>query len=131
MFNNKLFSNTTVAYNHYQMSMADSYKKEATGTEKKTNTDPMHNETYTYNSDYRSGYTMLVSRQISTIRLPEPSYQIRRLLSESYVPSGGHNLQCERSRKRISSTRYHLIKILLTVICMVMNALCMQKMTST
>lgn len=32
VFNNKLFSNTTVAYNHYQMLMADSYNKEITGT---------------------------------------------------------------------------------------------------
>ena len=47
VFNNELFSNTTVAYNHYQMLMADSYNKEATGTD--------HIESYIYKSDYRSG----------------------------------------------------------------------------
>mgnify|MGYP006990137465 CR=1 FL=1 len=73
VFNNKLFSNTTVAYNHYQMSMADSYKKEATGTEKKTNTDPMHNETYTYNSDYRSGiHDVSIQTDFDNRRIPYP-----------------------------------------------------------
>ena len=76
VFNNKLFSNTTVAYNHYQMSMADSYKKEATGTEKKTNTDPMHNETYTYNSDYRSGIHD-VSIQTDFDYTPAPNHHIK------------------------------------------------------
>lgn len=54
VFNNKLFSNTTVAYNHYQMLMAYSYNKGMTGTDKKeinTTTD----ESYVYNSEYRSG----------------------------------------------------------------------------
>lgn len=55
VFNNKLFSNTTVAYNHYQMAMADSYRREVTGTGNDGQTTPDHNESYDYNSDYRSG----------------------------------------------------------------------------
>lgn len=54
VFNNKLFSNTTVAYNHYQMSMADSYNKEITGKDKKE-ANGTGNESYVYNSEYRSG----------------------------------------------------------------------------
>lgn len=55
VFNSKLFSNTTVAYNHYQMSMADAYRKDIIETDK--NGDPItdRNESYVYNSDYRSG----------------------------------------------------------------------------
>lgn len=55
VFNNKLFSNTTVAYNHYQMAMADSYRKEITGADKDGNVTSDYNESYVYNSDYRSG----------------------------------------------------------------------------
>lgn len=57
VFNNKLFSNTTVAYNHYQMSMADSYNKKITGIKKQKNpeTQADYEESYIYNSDYRSG----------------------------------------------------------------------------
>ena len=63
VFNNKLFSNTTVAYNHYQMSMANIYNKQITGSDKKGNTATTGNtdsgndlkETYAYHSDYRSG----------------------------------------------------------------------------
>lgn len=47
VFNNKLFSNTTVAYNHYRMSMASGLKDENIGKE--------NIKEYTYNSDYRSG----------------------------------------------------------------------------
>lgn len=47
VFNNKLFCNTTVAYNHYRMAMANGYNKEVTGTGQ--------NESYIYNSDYSSG----------------------------------------------------------------------------
>lgn len=55
VFNNKLFSNTTVAYNQYQMAMADGFKKDVRGvTDKKPVVgEPL--ESYTYNSDYRSG----------------------------------------------------------------------------
>ena len=55
VFNNKLFSNTTVAYNHYQMVMADSYRKEITGADEDGNVTSDYNESYVYNSDYRSG----------------------------------------------------------------------------
>ena len=55
VFNNKLFSNTTVAYNHYQMAMADSYRKEITGADGDGNATSGYNESYIYNSDYRSG----------------------------------------------------------------------------
>ena len=37
VFNSKLFSNTTVAYNHYQMSMADAYRKDIIETDKNGN----------------------------------------------------------------------------------------------
>lgn len=47
VFNNKLFSNTTVAYNRYQMSMGNTFKEENNGTDFST--------VYLYNSDYRSG----------------------------------------------------------------------------
>lgn len=55
VFNSKLFSNTTVAYNHYQMSMADTYRKDIIEADK--NGDPItdRGESYVYNSDYRSG----------------------------------------------------------------------------
>lgn len=47
VFNNKLFSNTTVAFNQYKMLMAGGYRKENYGIDT--------NQSYTYNSDYRSG----------------------------------------------------------------------------
>nr|WP_304967824.1 TonB-dependent receptor [uncultured Parabacteroides sp.] len=55
VFNSKLFSNTTVAYNHYQMGMADSYRKEITGADKNGAVMTDYNESFVYNSDYRSG----------------------------------------------------------------------------
>ena len=55
VFNSKLFSNTTVAYNHYQMSMADAYRKDIIETDKNGNLITDKNESYVYNSDYRSG----------------------------------------------------------------------------
>ena len=55
VFNSKLFSNTTVAYNHYQMSMADAYRKDIIETDKNCNLITDKNESYVYNSDYRSG----------------------------------------------------------------------------
>lgn len=68
VFNNKLFSNTTVAYNHYQMSMAGGLKQESNGTG--------YNKTYTYNSDYRSGIRDL-SIQTDFDYIPMPSHHIK------------------------------------------------------
>lgn len=76
VFNNKLFSNTTVAYNHYQMSMADSYNKEITGTNQKEETETQHNETYVYNSDYRSGIHD-ISLQSDFDYTPAPNHHIK------------------------------------------------------
>ena len=76
VFNNKLFSNTTVAYNHYQMSMADSYKREVTGKNEHEETKPDHNESYVYNSDYRSGIHD-VSFQTDFDYTPAPNHHIK------------------------------------------------------
>lgn len=76
VFNNKLFSNTTVAYNHYQMSMADSYKREVTGTNENEETKTDHNESYVYNSDYRSGIHD-ISFQTDFDYTPTPDHHIK------------------------------------------------------
>lgn len=68
VFNNKLFSNTTVAYNHYQMSMAGGLRQESTGEG--------YNKQYTYNSDYRSGIRDL-SIQTDFDYIPTPSHHIK------------------------------------------------------
>lgn len=55
VFNSRLFSNTTVAYNHYNMDMADSYRKDIIETDKEGNRIPDKSESFVYHSDYRSG----------------------------------------------------------------------------
>lgn len=55
VFGNKLFSNTTVAYNHYRMAMADSYRKDIAGADGNGNVAAGHDASYVYHSDYRSG----------------------------------------------------------------------------
>lgn len=113
VFNSKLFSNTTVAYNHYQMSMADAYRKDIIETDK--NGDPItdRNESYVYNSDYRSG---IHDWSFHTDFDYMPSLTI--MSSSEYliciIPSdpGGDDLACERSCRRADSTGHRLQRFL-------------------
>lgn len=74
VFNNKLFCNTTVAYNHYRMAMANGYNKTVTGTHQ--------NESYIYNSDYNSGIHDW-SFQSDFDYIPRPDHHIR--FGASYI----------------------------------------------
>ena len=76
VFSNKLFSNTTVAYNHYQMHMADSYTKEVTGTNDKPKAAIDYEQSYIYKSDYRSGIHDW-SLQSDFDYTPVPSHHIK------------------------------------------------------
>lgn len=68
VYNNKLFSKTTVAYNHYNMQMDGSFRKDVQGEES--------GNFYRYNSDYHSGITDW-SVQSDFEYIPVPAHQIK------------------------------------------------------
>ncbi|MDO5571390.1 MAG: TonB-dependent receptor [Bacteroidales bacterium] len=68
VFNNKLFSNSTLSYNHYNMTMGGRYKEEHLSNE--------GNRFYNYSSDYKSGISD-ISLKSDFDYNPIPSHQIK------------------------------------------------------